>query len=108
MASTRSEAHREPRGSPRSSDRRGNPRKPTIAVFTLRWADGCVLGSGRDLSATGAYLVTSDDLEVQVRFSVGGREVERRARIVRVESVAPGSLGIALQFEAPLLDGELA
>jgi len=80
-------------------ERRGNPRRPFTAVFSVRFAEASFLGAGRDLSEDGAYLVTSDELKVDVTFELDGHETRVPARLVRVDPVAHGSLGIALRFD---------
>jgi hypothetical protein len=88
-------------------ERRGNVRRLTHAVFTARMEPSAVLGGGRDLSRSGAYFITSDEVKLEVSFSSNGREITVPAKVIRMESISPGTLGIAVQFERRLHDHEL-
>ena len=83
----------------KGSERRGNPRRSFTAVFSLRFSEDTCLGAGRDLSGNGAYVVTSDELAVDVTFEMDGKETRVPARVVRVDPIAHGSLGIAIRFD---------
>jgi hypothetical protein len=88
-------------------ERRGNARRSTHAVFTARVDASQLMGGGRDVSRGGAYFVTSDELKLEVAFCVKGMETRVPARIVRIEALSPGTLGIAVQFERRLRESEL-
>jgi hypothetical protein len=88
-------------------ERRGNVRRSTHAVFNARFEDAKVMGGGRDVSRSGAYFITSDEIRLEVVFESGGREVRAPAKIVRIESIAAGTLGVAVQFERRLHEHEL-
>ncbi len=88
-------------------ERRGNVRRGTHAVMTARLEPSQVMGGGRDVSRTGAYFITSDEIRIELVFSAGGREVRAPAKITRVEALSPGTLGIAVQFERRLHENEL-
>lgn len=88
-------------------ERRGNSRRATHAIFNARLEPSQVMGGGRDVSRGGAYFVTSDDIRLEVTFSAGGREVRAPARVVRMEQLSPGTLGIAVQFDRRLHEHEL-
>jgi hypothetical protein len=88
-------------------ERRGNVRRPTHAVFTARMEPGQVMGGGRDVSRSGAYFITSDEIRLDVSFSSAGRNVTVPARLVRIEQLSPGTLGVAVQFERRLHEHEL-
>ena len=83
-------------------DRRGNPRRPTMAVVTLRFPEGTIMGAGRDLSRTGAYFITSDEIQVDVQLECDGKEVRTPAKLVRIDNLSPGTHGIAVHFEREL------
>ena len=88
-------------------ERRGNVRRATHSIFTARIPEQPVLGGGRDVSRGGAYFITSDELRLEVTFTSNGREVHAPAKIVRIEQLSPGTLGVAVQFERRLHDHEL-
>ena len=88
-------------------DRRGNVRRTTHAVFTARLEPSQVMGGGRDISRSGAYFVTSDEVKLELSFHASGRELRISARVIRMESISPGTLGIAVQFDRRLHDHEL-
>jgi hypothetical protein len=94
-------------GAKTTVERRGNTRRATHAVFTARMEPSQVMGGGRDVSRSGAYFITSDEIRLEVAFSSNGREVRAPAKIIRVEAVSPGTLGIAVAFERRLHDHEL-
>ena len=94
-------------GARTSVERRGNVRRLTHAVFTARFDAQQIMGGGRDVSRSGAYFMTSDELKFDVSFSAGGREVSVPAKIVRIEAISPGTLGFALQFDRRLHEHEL-
>ena len=83
-------------------EKRGSRREPTRASFHIEVTPTTIEGAGRDLSDSGASLITSDALKVRVRIrDEFGEEREVDARIVRIESVTEESWGIALQFDGP-------
>ena len=84
------------------TERRGNPRRPFTAVFTIRFSENTVLGSSKDVSPNGAYFVTNDDVEVEVQFEIDGKETRVPGRIIRLEEVARGSKGVAVEFRRPV------
>jgi hypothetical protein len=88
-------------------ERRGNMRQPTHAVFTARIEPTQVMGGGRDVSRSGAYFVTSDEIRLSVTYSIDGKDVTAPARVIRMENLSPGTLGIAVEFDRRLHDHEL-
>ena len=88
-------------------DRRGNPRRSTFAVFTMRFPETAVMGAGKNVSTGGAYFVTSDEVQVELCFEKGGDEKKISARLVRMDRISPGTMGVAVKFENPLADEEL-
>jgi len=80
-------------------ERRGNPRRSTISVFTIRFRDEGVMGIGKDVSTTGAYFVTSDEIYGELQYEVNGEEQKVPVRLVRIDKVSNGTLGIAVRFE---------
>ena len=88
-------------------ERRGNVRRLTHAVFTARMEPSQVMGGGRDVSRSGAYFITSDEVKLELSFQCDGREVRVPAKVIRMESISPGTLGVAVQFERRLHEHEL-
>ncbi len=107
MPSSSSKPELDRTGAHTTVERRGNTRRTTHAVFTARLDGAQVMGGGRDVSRGGAYFVTSDEIKIEVTFTANGREVRAPAKVVRMEALAPGTLGIAVQFERRLHDQEL-
>ena len=83
------------------------PFKLTDVMEITEWEPAQVMGGGRDVSRSGAYFITSDEVRLEVCFESNGREVRAPAKIIRVEQVSPGTYGIAVQFERRLHDHEL-
>jgi len=88
-------------------ERRGNVRHKTHAVFTARINASHLLGGGRDISRGGAYFVTSDEIPVELTFSVKDKETGVTGRIVRIESIHPGTWGIAVEFDSRIPESQL-
>ncbi|MEW6743269.1 MAG: PilZ domain-containing protein [Planctomycetota bacterium] len=80
-------------------EKRGSPRKPTTATFTVHIDSTSLFGAGRNISRGGAYLVTSDPISVEVSWRDRGGERVARGRLVRIERLTSESLGVALQFD---------
>ena len=80
-------------------DRRGNPRRSTVAVFTLRFSEESLMGAGRDVSDNGAYFITGDDIQTEVSYEVKGKEVTVPATVVRIERISAGTMGVAVRFD---------
>ena len=94
-------------GAATSVERRGNVRQTTHAVFTARLSAVQLLGGGRDISRSGAYFTTSDEIPCEVTFNVDGRDTTVGARIVRIDAVSPGTFGIAIHFDQRLTESQL-
>ncbi len=107
MGSTANEREFDRTGAKTMVERRGNVRRPTHAIFTARFEPSQVMGGGRDISRSGAYFVTSDELRLEMAYDKDGREVRTPAKIVRIEQLSPGTFGIAVQFERRLHEHEL-
>jgi hypothetical protein len=65
------------------------------------------MGGGQNVSRSGAYFVTSDEIPVEVSFSANGKETQVAGRIIRIDSVSPGTFGIAVEFGQRLPDSKL-
>ncbi len=107
MASGSSQQEFDRTGANTVVERRGNTRRVTHAVFTARIDATQLMGGGRDISRSGAYFVTSDELKLEVTYTANGREVTAPAKVIRMEQVSPGTLGIAVHFERRLHEQEL-
>jgi hypothetical protein len=94
-------------GAATSVERRGNVRTTTHAVFTARLSAVQLLGGGRDISRSGAYFTTSDEIPCEVTFNVNGHDTTVGARIVRIDAVSPGTFGVAIHFDQRLPDSQL-
>lgn len=94
-------------GATTTIERRGNVRQTTHAVFTVRTTDAQLMGGGQNVSRTGAYFVTSDEIPVEVRFVANGKETQVAGKIVRIDSVSPGTFGIAIEFGQRLPESKL-
>lgn len=107
MGNTANERSFDRTGASTLVERRGNVRRPTHAVFTGRFEPAQVMGGGRDVSRSGAYFITSDEIRLEIAYDKDGREVRAPAKIIRIEQVAPGTYGIAVQFDRRLHEQEL-
>ena len=107
MASQQPKTSLDRTGAKTSVERRGNVRRLTHAVFTARFDAQQIMGGGRDVSRSGAYFMTSDELKFDVSFAAEGKEIRVPAKIVRIEQISPGTLGVALQFDRRLHEHEL-
>jgi hypothetical protein len=94
-------------GATTAIERRGNVRQTTHAVFTVRMTDAQLMGGGQNVSRSGAYFVTSDEIPVEVRFVANGKETEVSGKIARIDSVSPGTFGIAIEFGQRLPESKL-
>lgn len=94
-------------GASTSIERRGNGRTMTHAVFTVRMTEAQLMGGGQNVSRSGAYFVTSDEIPIEIRFIANGRETQTGGKIVRIDSVSPGTYGIAIEFGQRLPESKL-
>lgn len=81
------------------SDKRGSRRATTTASYVMHIDAALLHGAARNLSDGGAYVVTGEDLRIQLTLREHGQERVRRGRILRIEHVAAGTFGIAVQFD---------
>ena len=94
-------------GASTSIDRRGNVRQTTHAVFTVRMNEAQLMGGGQNLSRSGAYFVTSDEIPIEICFIANGKETQTGGKIVRIDTVSPGTYGIAIEFGQRLPESKL-
>lgn len=87
-------------------EKRSTNRKNTCSEFVLTIDGAQIEGAGSNISPTGAYFVTCD--EIPVELVIRGKHEERTvaARIVRIDRISKGSRGMALRFETRLKDIE--
>jgi hypothetical protein len=87
-------------------EKRSSNRKNTCSEFVLTIDGAQIEGAGSNISQTGAYMVTCD--EIPVELVIRGKHEERTvsARIVRIDKISEGSRGVALRFETRLKDIE--
>ena len=70
--------------------------------MTLNLAE--VTGVGTNVSQTGAYFVTGDEIPVELTLEKKGRQKVVYGKIVRLEQISEGSQGVAIEFDTRLLD----
>lgn len=94
-------------GASTAIERRGNVRETTHSVFTVRMTEAQLMGGGQNVSRSGAYFVTSDEIPIEIRFVANGRETQAAGRIVRIDTVSPGTYGVAIEFGQRLPESKL-
>ncbi|MFO1052832.1 MAG: hypothetical protein U1F36_11510 [Planctomycetota bacterium] len=80
-------------------ERRAGDRRPFEGEVVVEFGALRVTGSARNLSKSGVYFVAAERAEVMVQ--VAGDPRPRRAELIRLESLGPGRLGIAVRFLDP-------
>ncbi len=79
-------------------EKRGNARDPVRKPVRLWFPEQVVHGLTRDLSSGGVFLLTGDDLTVEIGIGDDPDQEPRRVRVVRLETIPGGGLGIAVEF----------
>ncbi len=79
-------------------EKRGNARDPVRREVKLEIPPQILEGVTRDASADGAFLFFGADVEVRVALAHGSEQIHHRARIVRLEPVPGGGIGLAVEF----------
>ncbi|MHC4944658.1 MAG: PilZ domain-containing protein [Planctomycetota bacterium] len=87
-------------------EKRSAARKATCSRFVVNIDSATIEGAGSNISQTGAYFVTCDEIPVEVVIEDEGREHRVQGRITRIDTVSKGSQGVAIQFERRLLEYE--
>jgi hypothetical protein len=87
-------------------EKRSSVRKTTCCRFVVTIDSATIEGAGSNISQTGAYFVTCDEIPANIVIQEDGREREIQGRIMRIDTVSKGSQGIAIQFDRRLLDVE--
>lgn len=85
-------------------EKRRSPRKVTCSRFEMNTELAVIEGTGSNISQEGAYFVTCDEVPVEVKIRGEHGERRVRAKIVRIDRISEGSLGVAVRFETRLLD----
>ena len=85
-------------------EKRHSSRKSSRSTFSMMVQDCQIDGVGSNISQTGAYFVTCDDISVELIIRDGHGERKVPGKIVRIETVSEGSSGVAIRFETRLLD----
>ncbi len=86
------------------SEKRRALRKSDCSEFKLDIDSASIGGFGSDISRTGAYIVTCDEISIAITIKASNREQKVSGRIVRIDSISKGSHGVAIQFDTPLKD----
>ena len=86
-------------------EKRGHLRKPIRSFITALLTPVRIEGIGSNLSETGAYFVTCDDIPVEIMIQEGNKERKIYGKIVRIDSISEGSHGVAIEFDTRQLKG---
>ena len=84
---------------PSQQEQRRSSRVGLDGAVTIRFVTDAIVGSGQNGSALGVFFTT--DARLPVTVEIEGRDGALRGELVRVESLGPGQLGIAVKFDAP-------
>lgn len=77
---------------------RRDPRVELDGEVTIQFDAGSLAGSGQNISVQGVFFTAEAALPVTVRVKGRG---EVTGKLVRVESMGDGRLGIAVRFDQP-------
>lgn len=77
---------------------RRDPRVDLDGEVTIQFEAGAISGSGQNISVQGVFFTADVGIPVTVRVKGHG---EVAGKLVRVESMGEGRLGIAVRFDAP-------
>ena len=89
-----------------SAEGRRSPRVELDGNVSVRLARAAIVGSGQNISDQGVFFVTDGDVPVEVEIE--GRDGALLGKLVRVESMGGGAVGIAVKFDEmhpDLVDG---
>lgn len=79
-------------------EKRGNARRAITTKVTIRLTDRSMEGVTKNTSEGGAYVVTGDDLIIEMSPSEGDGQKKSLARIVRFEKLPGDCIGIAVEY----------
>lgn len=85
-------------------EKRSSARKPTCSYFTLSIDKAAIEGAGSNISQTGAYFVTCDEIPVELVIRCKDKEKKVGGWIKRIDQISEGSKGVAIQFDRRLTD----
>jgi len=88
-------------------EKRKSHRQNTRAYFSMSINSSMLEGLGANISESGGYFVTCDEIPVDLKIKSRNKEKQVFAKIVRIDRISEGSLGIALQFESRMLDSDI-
>lgn len=77
-------------------EKRGNVREPTRRPVRVEIPPLELKGLTRDVSASGAFVLAAQELDVRCR--IDGEADVRLGRIVRLEQLPGGGVGLAIEF----------
>jgi hypothetical protein len=85
-------------------EKRRSNRKQTCSIFNMTVHTSQIEGVGSNLSKDGAYFVTCDEIPVELVILGEHEKRSVHGRIVRIDRISEGSQGMAIRFDARLLD----
>jgi len=91
---------------PQTSTDRRFERVDFERTVTIRIVGGAIVGSGQNVSEQGVFFVTEGSIPVKVEIE--GREGALPGKLVRIENMGAGMVGIAVKFDdshRDLVDG---
>ena len=80
-----------------SANRRETERRPAAGEIELELETRIVRGRGENLSRSGAFFYSGDELRVRLRIE--GEERVRTGRLVRLERVSHDETGFAVELD---------
>jgi len=84
----------------RGREKRGSRRQDSSASFRMRVDEADLHGAARNVGGGGVYVVTGDELRVQIVLrDANGSERSEAGRIVRLEHLASGTFGVAIELD---------
>lgn len=78
-------------------ERRDGPRLPMDENVTVTLMTDTIVGPGQNISPHGVFFVAEGSLRVKVQMPGGSEPVE--GKLVRVQHMGEGKLGIAVRFD---------
>ena len=80
-------------------EKRHSSRKTSRSAFVMTVNPIEIEGVGSNISQTGAYFVTCDEIPVELVIKDGQGERKIPGKIVRIDTVIEGSHGVAVHFD---------
>jgi hypothetical protein len=88
-------------------EKRSTQRQPTRAQFCMKVNIDSMEGVGSNISQTGAYFITCDEIPVELTIEGKHKSIDAVGQIVRVDRISEGSIGIAIKFDTRIFDVEI-